>query len=74
MGENSNGNNLQSRSLMHELPYHNANLTQEFSSYNSNSLYLPTMKQLNKYPSMCDLGLFNLDTATDVNMDVHSNQ
>ena len=29
---------------------------------------LPTMKQLNKHPSISDLGLFNLDTASDVNM------
>ena len=56
---------------MQELPFYNANnLIQEFSSYNSNSSYLPAMKQLNKYPSMCDLGLFNLNAATDVNMDI----
>ena len=60
MGENYNGNNLQfTRSLMQAGTFYNANLIQEFSSYNSNSS-LPTIKQLNKYQSMYDLGLFDL--------------
>jgi hypothetical protein len=75
MGEKYNENNLQSiRSLMQELPFYNTNLIPSYNSLNSNCLTLPTMKQLNKYPSMCDLGLFNLDTASDVNMDANLTQ
>jgi hypothetical protein len=60
---------LMSNSLI-ELPFYNVDLIQEFSF--NNNLNLPTMKHLNSYSSMYDLGLFNIDTSTDTNVDINS--
>jgi hypothetical protein len=53
-----------------ELPFYNVDLIQEFSF--NNNLNLPTMKHLNSYSSMYDLGLFNIDTSTDTNVYINS--
>ena len=66
-----------SKSLLRELPFYNVNnlvLSQVFSPNNSWTTKLPTIKNLDNYPSMCDLGLFNLNTASDANPNVNLNQ
>ena len=66
-----------SKSLLRELPFYNVNnlvLSQVFSPNNSLTTNLPTLKYLDNYPGMCDLGLFNLNTASDANPDVNLNQ
>jgi hypothetical protein len=74
----NNKTNIQlSKSLLRELPFYNVNnlvLSQVFSHNNGLTTNLPTIKDLDNYPSMCDLGIFNLNTASDANPDVNLNQ
>lgn len=77
MHGNDKRNTQLSKSLLRELPFYNVNnvvLSQVFNFNNSLTLNLPTIKDLDNYPSMCDLGLFNLNTASDANLDVNPNQ
>jgi hypothetical protein len=59
--------------LLKELPFYNINITYESSFNNSITTNLPTLKDLDKYPSMRDLGLFNLNTDSDATADINSN-
>jgi hypothetical protein len=61
--------------LLKELPFYNINITYESSFNNSRPITtnLPTLKDLDKYPSMRDLGLFNLNTDSDATADINSN-
>jgi hypothetical protein len=59
--------------LLKELPFYNINVTYESSFNNSITTNLPTLKDLDKYPSMRDLGLFNLNTDSDATADINSN-
>ncbi len=59
--------------LFKELPFYNFNFTYEFDFNNSITTNLPTLKDFDKYPSMRDLGLFNLNTDSDATADINSN-
>ncbi len=61
------------KSLFKELPFYNFNFTYEFDFNNSITTNLPTLKDFDKYPSMRDLGLFNLNTDSDATADINSN-
>ena len=53
--------------ILSELPFYNINFIQEFNFNNSITTNLPTIKDFDRYPSMHELGLFNLNTASDAN-------
>ncbi len=61
------------KSLFKELPFYNFNFTYEFDFNNSITTNLPTLKDFDKYPSIRDLGLFNLNTDSDATADINSN-
>ena len=55
------------KQILRELPFYNVNFIQEFNFNNSIITNLPTIRHFDRYPSMHDLGLFNLNTASDMN-------
>ena len=57
------------KSILWELQFYNVNFIQEFNFNNSIGTNLPTIKNIDNYPSLHDLGLFNLNTASDTNIE-----
>jgi hypothetical protein len=59
-GDNNNCEINQVKVLLRELPFYNEVYLP--NSYENLTQTLPSKKELDKYPSMCDLYLFNTET------------
>lgn len=73
-GDNSNSDrNQEVKTLLCELPFYNAAYIPNLYQFSDNlTQILPSKKELDKYPSMCDLDLFNTEINSNINPDVNS--